>query len=434
MFRNYFKAFLDSNEARGKQGLPLLQMMFIVEKGRWSNPVNESYYVWPESFPMDSRSAGRPHAWDWSISFHILSEGIRAVASSDKSKAVIDPSAAMKKLNALIGKLEKSVKDFKNKMDIVQKIRDVINLSKKIVNGIKSFVQGGKDFIYAVSDLVRSSAQTIQTLLKALDVSAFQNDVNNALRGALYEVRITVGQVQRTAQQWERVGIIPKTLTPPQTASLLRPTQVFAMPGDSLASLAARILGNSGQWMKLVQINNLDYPYLDFSGPNGAADPAYAAAGKRVLGAGEALKIPLPSASGTVALSNDPIGTDLQDYQLQVPNPTPPYTPASIPSEESLVGGLTNLSAAIIRRILTPKGRIPWHPEYGSLLPSFLGTPQELTYIESIRAETDRTLAADSRILAVQSVDARIENDAVFINASVLTALGPLDIAFPMVA
>jgi phage baseplate assembly protein W len=421
LFRDFFKAFLDSNDARGKQGLSLLKMTFRVFNGKWSNPSNEYYYVWPENFPSDSRSASKPHAWDWSISLHILAEGRKATVVKDTSDAVIDPKAAITKLNGFLSVLATAQTALKKFKDIIQKIRDVVNTVKKIINGIMAFVAGTKDFIYSVSDLIRSCSQNITSLLKALNVNDFMNDVVANLRGTLYAIRETSGQVKITAAQWERAGVIPLTLTLPQTASLLRPVEVFANPGDTLASIAGRVLGDSTQWPKLASINNLDYPYLDFSGPLGAPDPSFAAAGLKVLGSGASIKMPLPSAQGNVAIAFDPFGTDLQDSQAV----------SGSPPDEALIGGLNNLGAAIIRRLLTPKGKIPWHPEYGSLLPTFIGTPQELNYIDSIELETEQCILSDPRILSVQSVEANIEGNSVQIQASVLTPLGPLNIAVP---
>ena len=108
LFRDYFKAFTDANDERGKQGLPLLQLMFRIFNGKWSNQSNESYYVWPESFPQDSRSAGKPHAWDWTLSLQILAEGGKTTSVKDSSDAVIDPKAAINKLNQSISTLEKA--------------------------------------------------------------------------------------------------------------------------------------------------------------------------------------------------------------------------------------------------------------------------------------------------------------------------------------
>jgi phage baseplate assembly protein W len=308
---------------------------------------------------------------------------------------------------------------------MVQLIRNQINYAKSIIGGIEKFVQGQKDFIYSVTDLIRSSAQNVQLLLKAIDIDAFLDDAKNALRGTLYEVRRTDGQILLTARQWERVGIIPPTLTLPQTASVLRPVQIPLGPGDTLASVAARVLGDSALWPSLVSINNLDYPYLDFSDTFGGPDPAYAAAGLKVLGAGNQLKIPLPVSPGVVALAQDPFGTDLQDTQL---------LHGGSPKPVSLIGGFPNLSAAIVRRLLTPIGKIPWHPDYGSTLKSMLGSPSSLANVESIENEVSRCILSDPRILSIQNMTASLDGNTVSIEALLLTSKGQMNLTFPIAA
>jgi len=407
---SFFSSFVAANEERGRLGKETLRMLLVIEGGKWSNPEFESYLVWPESFPADSRSAGRPHSWDWSCSLLLLRPWSRP--SGADAARVVQPAEVAQRAVGYESALDAAMRSWKGAKELIGKARDLKNKLSQIRTRVLAFASGAEDAVYEVTDLVRGSSQLCREMLRALDPARFDDTASTALRGTLYDVRRLLGDAAIAAQQARRSGVIPRFLTAPRTASLASPVLVALSPGDSLQAIAARSLGDASRWPEIVKANGLEFPFVDFSGPGGAPGAAYA--GRRVLGATDTVKVPLPGLPGVVAVADDPVGSDLPD------------DPAAA---GALVGGTENLVAAILRRFQTPLGRIPWHPLYGSALPSMVGSAQTLGDVAAIRAEAIQNLKADPRVLGVQAVTVKVEPGLVQVSAEVLTPLGPLAVA-----
>jgi phage baseplate assembly protein W len=403
----FFAQWVAVNEARGRDGRPLLRLVFQMVGGGWSNPWNEQYFVWPESFPSDSRSAGRPHSWEYQISLLLLSPRV-FVAASD-SASLLSPENAITKLSAMEEQLQGIIDAYRRSKVVLQNLRDLKTKLAQVRNRVQGFVDSARNEVYEVTDLVRGSAQLCSNILTACDPKAFLDDTTNAIRGSIYEVRRLLGRVSMTATQYSRTGSSPASLTAPRSSGLSRPLTVSVVPGDSLQRIAARHLGDSSRWIDLVTTNNLEFPFFDFSGPNGRPGIAYA--GLRVFGATDTLKLPLTQARGVVGVADDPIGKDI---------------PESGDQANFLVGGKDNLVAALLRRLRTPRGRIPWHPLYGSGLKLKIGTPQTMNSIIDVRNEVVQCLKADSRVLDLRNVSAQAFSGGVLTRAEAITPLGPV--------
>lgn len=406
----FFSAFVLANDERGRTGKQGLRMVWRMVGGGWSNPQDEAYLVWPEAYPTDTRSVSRPHAWDWAITLIMLAP-FRITPSVDPA-TLVDPDALVKEADALDSVLDAATQGWRGALSVLQNVRDLRSKLAQVRNRIGDFVAGSKDAVYQVTDLVRGSAQLCSGILHSLSVEDFQNDAQNALRGAVYSVRKFLGDAHLAAEQFRRSGAIQTTLTARRTTSLNRPVFLSLSPGDSLQAIAARTLGDSGRWVELVTTNGLDYPFVDFSGPGGAPGAAYA--GLRVFGAADVLKLPLPASPGVIGVADDPIGTD---------------TPDSPAHAGDLHGGVENMVASLLRRLLTPRGRIPWHPSYGSGLKARVGSDSGVAQVMGARADVIDSLNADPRVLSVNNPVASFGNGAIEVSAEVVTPLGTVTLA-----
>jgi len=407
--QSFFSSFVKSNDERGRTGKDGLRMVFRMLGGGFSNPADEAYLVWPESFPTDSRSASRPHAWDWSCSLQILAP-YGASRTMDPSK-VKSAAELAKSISALDKLLASAASVWRGAMTVLQNIRDLRSKLAQIKNRITAFVSGAKDAIYQVTDLVRGSAQLCTGILRALSVTDFLDTAKTAIRGATYEVRRFLGQCSITANQFNRSGAVQSSLTSTRTASPTRPVVLALSPGDSLQAIAARTLGAASRWPELVTVNNLVFPFVDFSGPNGRPGSAYA--GLSVLGATDTLKLPLPVVPGVVGVSDDPIGTDTPDDPGHIGD---------------LQGGTDNMVAALMRRLSTPRGHIPWHPTYGSGLKARIGSATTPDLVLAAKADALDTLNSDPRVLAVNRISVTFSGAMVDIDAEVVTPLGAVSL------
>lgn len=183
--------------------------------------------------------------------------------------------------------------------------------------------------------------------------------------------------------------------------------------GEDLQRLAVRLLGDRSRWRELAELNGLEYPYI-------ANDPTpYRSHGLKVLGPGDKLYYP----GSTSAPPYNPDQAEMQTYGedllLAGHWPCGGYLQFA-ESELQMTSGLPNLADALERRLNTPLGGLPAHPfSYGQAFKDYLGGAGDATMLEYVRLEAGRTIAQDTRVAAVPVLDARLENQAVFIHAQV---------------
>lgn len=195
--------------------------------------------------------------------------------------------------------------------------------------------------------------------------------------------------------------------------------------GDTLPQLARRLLGEADQWWLLAEVNQLAYPFVDTSG---ATYP-----GQKVLGVGDTLLIPDDLASPLTqridtAVTDDELtivlGTDLRVLE------SGDLQEAASSGDWRTLAGLVNLRQALRHRLLTRKGELAYHPEYGSNLEAHLGQPLDELRLARIRLEVVQTLLQDPRIRAVTQIQVEGDAQAVTIQAlcQVITLTDPLAI------
>jgi phage baseplate assembly protein W len=123
--------------------------------------------------------------------------------------------------------------------------------------------------------------------------------------------------------------------------------------------------------------------------------PAYQTT--QVLAPGQWIQIPRTGATASTQLPvpQDPLGTDLAVTaagQLQ-------WTATG---DLATVGGITNLLAALGRRLDSALGTLPLHPQYGSGLPTVIGDPVISPAV--VESYVTLTLLQDPRVQAVTAV------------------------------
>lgn len=76
-----------------------------------------------------------------------------------------------------------------------------------------------------------------------------------------------------------------------------------------------------------------------------------------------------------------------------------------------VVSGLNNVSAALLRRILTIPGTLAHAPDYGAGLLSFQGAPMTLSQKQKIVQKIAEQLPLDPRVESISSVGIEIPNN-----------------------
>lgn len=76
------------------------------------------------------------------------------------------------------------------------------------------------------------------------------------------------------------------------------------------------------------------------------------------------------------------------------------------PSGVSGITGIANIRSALQNRLLTPRGLVPFFPEYGSRLKQFQNLPMTRENIVAISNEVQSSLLRDPRVQSVEEVRA----------------------------
>lgn len=184
--------------------------------------------------------------------------------------------------------------------------------------------------------------------------------------------------------------------------------------GDTLQRVAAREMGDANRWPELVWINNLTSPYLTDT-PAEASDT--------VLLTGSMIRIPAPTGVNTDATER------AQVYERDCKMVKRRLTDDGN-GDFAVVSGTDNLTQQLKHRIVTPRGQLVRHPEYGCLVwllqGKVTGPAANLLGAQYVKA----ALQADYRVSSVTSSTAEVDGDATRITATAeAIAGGKVDIS-----
>lgn len=191
---------------------------------------------------------------------------------------------------------------------------------------------------------------------------------------------------------------------------------------DTLQSIAQRETGDFNNWLDIATYNDLEYPYIVTTEEEKFRNLEH------TVTYGDQLVIPYDQSSlNTVNI--DLLNKRDQEYiqnltygvDLDITSQPKDYSDVGT-SHEILtlrgdargdirtVKGTENLKQAIILKLLTPRGTLLLHPNYGSKLHALFGkaSPNQMRLIE---IEVCRTVKTDSRVDSCELVDAVIKGD-----------------------
>lgn len=190
--------------------------------------------------------------------------------------------------------------------------------------------------------------------------------------------------------------------------------------GDTLQSIAQYYFNDVSAWIELIEYNNLKYPYIVDDEDDKMKDSSH------LVTIGDTLIIPTEENLSDVVLQD--ISSKDREALLELSfgrdlNMTSDerYFNALGTSDEILafsgntgdldtVRGITNVKQQLQTRLLTPRGALMLHPDYGSDLHNLFGSniPEQAVLIE---LEVSRTLLSDSRVQAVSVTNWKIEEN-----------------------
>ena len=190
---------------------------------------------------------------------------------------------------------------------------------------------------------------------------------------------------------------------------------------ETMQAIAQRYYGDVSYWIDLVEHNNLKYPYIVETDEEKMQDP------ERLASTGDTIIIPIESDLTDVSAkeinSRDKdvlvelaLGRDLNitaDEKYFNEHGTSDNILAFSTNgsgDLDTVKGIDNMKQQLQARLLTPKGSLMLHPNYGSDLHNLFGLniPEQATLIEM---EVLRTLTSDNRVKSANLIDWKIQGN-----------------------
>lgn len=190
---------------------------------------------------------------------------------------------------------------------------------------------------------------------------------------------------------------------------------------ETMQAIAQRYYGDVSYWIDLVEHNNLKYPYIVETDEEKMQDP------ERLASTGDTIIIPIESDLTDVSAkeinSRDKdvlvelaLGRDLNitaDEKYFNEHGTSDNILAFSTNgngDLDTVKGIENMKQQLQARLLTPRGSLMLHPNYGSDLHNLFGLniPEQATLIEM---EVLRTLTSDNRVKSANLVDWKIQGN-----------------------
>lgn len=211
--------------------------------------------------------------------------------------------------------------------------------------------------------------------------------------------------------------------------------------GDTIQGIAYKLYQDMSQWRTLVELNNLKYPYIVDSPEKVLDNPEHLKCwGDRLL---------LPNNTNDVVKANRAklkekntnyyrnqhydavLGNDIKlNLHTDVTLDEQRGVLVSNGRDLDTADGIDNLKQSLIMRILTRKGTLYRHPNYGSTLPDMIGKPISSTLLHDITTEVQRVISTDTRVQSAEVTESRLSYNSIFINVSI-TPIG-YDSAFDL--
>ena len=182
---------------------------------------------------------------------------------------------------------------------------------------------------------------------------------------------------------------------------------IDTLVGDTLQKIAARELGDAGQWGTLIAYNNLVPPYL-------TDDPDQVAPGVLLTGS----QILIPAGAPVISTTTDP--TKVFSTDLLLSNGL--LTASN--GDFAVVSGRDNLSQALKNNVETPQGALLWHTWYGSLCSRVIGSTNGPTQALLVEKYASASIEMDPRVSEVDQAIATITGDSMSVQLEVIPVVG----------
>lgn len=196
------------------------------------------------------------------------------------------------------------------------------------------------------------------------------------------------------------------------------------LKGDTVHSISQNVLGSTDYWIDIVELNDLDYPFiLDERTPSFTGN---------IKIPGDELLIPVRSGENVVRYVNaedEVFGTDIllstEDYIGSYNRPGGFISDGK--GDIATVTGEQCLLQDLVHHLLTPKGSLMVHPNYGSDFLQYIGKKNTPDNMHRASVELERTFLSDPRVTDVTNTSIVSYNDTIEISCLIETIIGEIE-------
>jgi phage baseplate assembly protein W len=167
--------------------------------------------------------------------------------------------------------------------------------------------------------------------------------------------------------------------------------------GDTLQLIAYRELGDATKWATLAWFNNLVSPFI-------TDDEALSS--DRVLLTGTPIKVPATVAESEPT-NNEATNVLLTDCRLSQGK----LTVDAATGDLTVVTGRDNLKQAIVHRIVTDRGELIYHPEYGCKIQRRKGSKNTPVALLLGRSDIQDALEQENRLKRINKITTTSSGD-----------------------
>lgn len=200
-------------------------------------------------------------------------------------------------------------------------------------------------------------------------------------------------------------------------------SEAFVHQGDTIRTLAKRLLGDQGRWHVLVSLNDLRSPYVSARGGDGVLEPGDAILYPSVNGGGIQSSLVGRENSDSVDIAEQAFGPVEQAYGrdlrlVSVPGSND-LTDLKIGQngDISSVSGVKNVDQGIRIKFSTEAGELPVHPEFGARFP--IGSKATQIAFNEFRIQAEATIYSDQRVDEIKSLNFALVGDSLLLNATI---------------
>jgi len=202
--------------------------------------------------------------------------------------------------------------------------------------------------------------------------------------------------------------------------------------GENVQLIATKELQDTSRWQEIVELNDLRYPYIVKTNSEKTQDYQH------LVTYGDVIKLPEINNLYNIDLNTlDNKGKEIvydmsmgMDISLAVNNKAglddkiAYLYPSQDKTDLATATGIDNLKESIQRRLLTRKGSLMYHPDYGTTMLDMVGEKLNPTLIDDLKIEIVRTIKTDKRVDKCEILEISVPDGKTFLCAVSITPIG----------